>query len=395
MTRKKEFSARFKGICSKCKGTIEVGEPITWTRKGERAYYHARCRDITPEPAPRDLEVTAAPTTVPTPTSDLGKMLAEAVKPHLDSKCDRAEVEAIVEETVEKLHVPTLTIEISSPDRDTITIEGAHKDFKSVLDMVQLGRSVGFCTYMHGLPGAGKSTIGKQVADALGLPFYLLTLAPMSPPSALVGYGTADGNYVESDAYKAYTKGGVLMVEEVDNANDGVLTAFNAAIANGHGSWPVVGTVERHPDFVLIAAGNTPGLGPTRSFPARRRLDAAFRDRFVFHTLGYDLDLEKRLTLAANRDASDWLTWCRNLRAWAEANAPELFVTPRSTVFGASLLTLKGMTWRKAADAAIFRGVEEDIKKRAFAAHPCKAPARDNRSPHEKIVDGLKEAEWT
>ena len=412
------FRAKYAGLCAKCGEQISVGDAITWARTGAHGqrYYHAtdRCRSlpflpkeqqtmeqqtmtaITATTAPRvepvrpTPEAPAASPAVPEQpradrVGDLGAILADAVRPHLEHQVDREEVERIVRDAVGALDldavkttIRTHRVEITTPE-GVRKLERTHERFADVLRAVQLGRKVGYSVYLTGPPGSGKSTIGHQIAESLGLDFYLATLAPQSPPSAFVGYGTADGHHVETDPFRAYTRGGVLLVEEIDNANDGVLTSFNAALANGLGSWPVVGTVPKHPDFVLIAAGNTAGLGPTASFPSRRRLDAAFRDRFVFMDVHYDEGLEMALALEANPGARAWVDWCRAVRKWAAKEAPGLHVTPRSVVYGAALMTLPEMTPKGAALAAVFRGAGEDIVRRAVVEVPLPTVAETKR----------------
>jgi hypothetical protein len=380
---KRTFRARWNGTCSGCgeaiRGRTETyeGDEITWTRTGEKRYYHATCKgNATPE-APKvetstlpDVPETTPTPTTPTPTtadtSEAGAVLASLVRPYLESKVDRTEVERIVREATDHLTVPRRVV-IETPGKPDVDMGTTHRDFERVLGLVQTGRAAGFSVYLTGEPGSGKTTLGEHVAKALGLPFYLLSLAPMSPPSVLTGYGTADGRYVASDAFRAYTEGGVLVVDEIDNANDGLLTAFNGALAGQFGSWPVHGTTPRHPDFVLMATGNTPGLGATPAFPSRRKLDAAFRDRFVFHTVDYDESLEATLALGVNPDAGRWIEHARKLRAWCRENAPTVFVTPRAVVFGAALMS-QGLTATEAADAAVWRGAPAETANRAYSA---------------------------
>lgn len=398
--------AKYDGWCRQCGGRIRVGDAIvqgSHARSGKKTYIHAACpsRSTSTEipealqdkpyvPAtPEDVIVKEpAVPAIPKPDNALGRMLAEAIEPYIQAKVDRDDVQAIVDEALagkpqgltadevrtiaeaaaERVAPRVSIVEVRQPERDAVRIEGAHKDFARILQTVQAGRvNNRFSVWLYGDPGSGKSTIWEHVAEALSLPFYPLSLTDMTPASRVEGYGTADGRHVPTDVYKAYTEGGVLNISEIGNANGSLLTSLNSAIANGHGSFPIVGKVKRHPDFVLGVDDNTPGLGPTQAFPTRRKQDMAFRDRFVFLKVDYDLDLEQRLALAANPDCSAWIAKARELRQWCRENTPGIFVTPRSVVDGAALLGI-GYTTREAAEASIFRGAEADIVNRASQA---------------------------
>jgi MoxR-like ATPase len=80
--------------------------------------------------------------------------------------------------------------------------------------------------------------------------------------------------------------------------------------------FPVVGNVKAHPNFRLIAAGNTPGMGATDMFTERQALDAATLDRFVVFKFDYDPRIEELLA-KGNKELLDFI---RGLRKAAEKN---------------------------------------------------------------------------
>lgn len=53
--------------------------------------------------------------------------------------------------------------------------------------------------------------------------------------------------------------------------------------------------VEAHPDFRVIAAGNTNGLGADNAYTGRYCLDRASLDRFALVDIDYSLEIEKSL----------------------------------------------------------------------------------------------------
>ena len=67
---------------------------------------------------------------------------------------------------------------------------------------------------------------------------------------------------------------------------------LNNAIANKRFDVPVIGNVEAHPNFRVIAAGNTRMTGATLAYTARQCQDTSFKNRFFFELVGYDERIE-------------------------------------------------------------------------------------------------------
>lgn len=72
------------------------------------------------------------------------------------------------------------------------------------------------------------------------------------------------------------------------------LVILNAAIANRYFDFPT-GKVEAHPDFRVIAAGNTVGNGADNNYTGRYSLDRASLDRFMMVYIDYSLAIEKAM----------------------------------------------------------------------------------------------------
>ena len=209
--------------------------------------------------------------------------------------------------------------------------------------------------YLVGPAGSGKTTIASQAADALELPFYSTGAVGMA--YQLQGFVNAEGRYMETDLYRAYTGGGVFLFDEIDASSAQALLAFNAIAANALASFPC-GTVKRHPDFVIIAAANTYGGGADAQYVGRSQLDAATLDRFVFIAMNYDEKLE--MALAPN-DA-----WTRHVqefrRVVAELKMRHL-VTPRASIKGGNLLSA-GRTWERVEEMTLYKGLSAlDVEK--------------------------------
>lgn len=205
--------------------------------------------------------------------------------------------------------------------------------------------------WLAGPAGSGKTTAAENVAKALGLAFHFN--GAIDNEYKLLGFTDANGRIVSRPFRDAYQNGGVYLFDEVDRSLPGALLAFNAALANGVCDFPD-GTIARHPDCVIIAAGNTWGLGGTTQYVGAMKQDAAFVDRFAF--LLWDID--EALETAACTDAG-WCRYVQAIRAKVITNGVQgMMVSPRASFIGASLLaagidrdTVIAMTLRKGMSA--------------------------------------------
>lgn len=145
-----------------------------------------------------------------------------------------------------------------------------------------------------GPAGTGKSTAVMNIAKELGLRFYMANR--IQNTFELVGFVNANGNYVTTQFYEAYTKGGLFLFDEVDASSPEALVTINAAIAQGKMSFPGQPMpIPMHPNFKVVCAGNTYGTGATMEYTGRNKLDAATLDRFMMIEWGYDYNLEYQL----------------------------------------------------------------------------------------------------
>ena len=179
-----------------------------------------------------------------------------------------------------------------------------HEKFDTVLKFVANDEPV----FLTGPAGSGKNYICKQVADALNLKFYFSNA--VTQEYKLTGFTDAMGHYQPTQFYKAFTEGGVFMLDEIDASIPEVLVILNAAIANRYFDFPApIGYVEAHPDFRVIAAGNTTGHGADYEYVGRNQLDAASLDRFAIVKIDYSIEIENGL--AVDVELADF---CREFR---------------------------------------------------------------------------------
>lgn len=181
-------------------------------------------------------------------------------------------------------------IQVQSPKGEH-KIEGVtHEKFGEVLNLVNADIPV----FLTGAAGTGKNVLCKQVAEALGLEFYFSNA--VTQEYKITGFIDANGSFHETQFFAAFTHGGLFMLDEMDASVPEVLVMLNAAIANRYFDFPT-GRVEAHPDFRLIAAGNTFGTGADMEYTGRYQLDAASLDRFALVEIDYSKNIEEAITM--------------------------------------------------------------------------------------------------
>ena len=137
---------------------------------------------------------------------DLVAELDTALVKHIDSKLD-GELE-IIRKEMDKHQVLKVVTE-----NGTNSIKGVkHKQLESLLKTVGAGLNV----MLTGSAGSGKTHSAEQVATALGLKFYALSVGAQTSKSDIVGFIDAGGTYRSTPFRQAYENGGVFVMDEID-----------------------------------------------------------------------------------------------------------------------------------------------------------------------------------
>ena len=178
---------------------------------------------------------------------------------------------------------------IETPTSTKVVTGTTHERFDTVLKLVNADIPV----FLTGAAGTGKNVLCKQIAEALDMEFYFTNA--VTQEYKLTGFIDANGTYHETQFYKAFTQGGLFMLDEMDASIPEVLIILNAAIANRYFDFPT-GRVEANENFRLIAAGNTFGTGADMEYSGRYQLDAASLDRFALVEIDYSEAIEKAIT---------------------------------------------------------------------------------------------------
>lgn len=240
-----------------------------------------------------------------------------------------------------------------------------HEKFETVLKFVANDEPV----FLTGPAGSGKNVLCKQVAEALGLKFYFTNA--VTQEYKLTGFTDAMGNYQPTQFYEAFTKGGVFMLDEMDASIPEVLVILNAAIANRYFDFPApIGYVEAHPDFRVIAAGNTVGNGASYEYVGRNQLDAASLDRFAIVKIDYSEAIENSV---AGGDV-ELVQFCRDFRKAAHSVGQQVIVSYRAIGRLAKMMQILPMD--EALETCLVKGIEKDDLNIIINGMP-KTPARD------------------
>lgn len=173
-----------------------------------------------------------------------------------------------------------------------------------------------FNILMVGPAGSGKTHAAGMLADALGLDFGHVSISAGMSEAHLTGRYVPAGfggafEYLPAPFATFYKSGGVFLLDEIDAEDPNVLTVINSALANGALTLPNGETIQRHPDFVCVAAANTYGAGADRIYAGRNQLDGATLDRFAVCTITweYDSDFERE---NARADVCGWFHQVRD-----------------------------------------------------------------------------------
>lgn len=238
------------------------------------------------------------------------------------------------------------TIEIKTPSK-RIEMQGIfHEQFESILKFVE--RNVPLM--LVGPAGSGKNHTLEQVAEALGFNFYFTNA--ITQEYTLKGFIDAGGTYHETEFYKAFTKGGIFFLDEIDASIPEALIALNAAIANKYFDFPN-GRVDAHEDFRVVAAANTYGKGASTEYVGRNQLDAATLDRFAQVNFSYDPSVESQLS--AEPDLYDFITCLREAISTTDIR---YIVSMRATINASKMLDI--MEIKDIINTIILKGFDKE-----------------------------------
>ena len=290
--------------------------------------------------------------------TSLEVFVREIINKHgVDEERVKSLVESQLGEIKDLLKQKPRQIEIIRPDKHKVDLGLTHKQFPELLQWAQATSDRTWVNiWVAGPAGSGKSHAGRQVAKALDRPFY--TNGAIDLEHKLMGYEDANGKYRTTPFREAFDKPSVYVFDEVDRSNTGALLAFDGALANGHCDFPgFPAGIERHPECVIIACGNTFGYGADSQYVGAARMDAAFLDRFVHIEWEYDEALER--AVAGNDEI---VSEVQSLRAKARGAGLKVVISPRASIYASQLVRV-GVKPKDALHAAVFAKLSKSDRK--------------------------------
>ena len=286
-------------------------------------------------------------------------LLASGVMTPQSAQIDPAQIEAlqaqIDELRIASLNRPAPIVIVNNGVASKPTVGVVHAKYEAIAKVISKRKHV----YLVGPAGTGKSTIPQQIAEQMGLEFSAVSCGTTDAKFDYVGYRDGHGVLHSTSFRERYTNGGVMLLDEMDNASPDVLVTLNQALSNGTMAFPDA-MVKMHPDFICIGAGNTYGSGATAQYVGRSPIDMATLNRFVKIVVDIDENIENAMVNASGLAIGvqqSWLAIIRTARANCESQGLRVMVTPRDAAHGACLLE-SGFTISEAVDMTFGFGLE-------------------------------------
>lgn len=291
--------------------------------------------------------------------SSVFKIFAREIEQYLSTKPDMEEVRAEMTEMVEdfKKNQPPQRVVLVQGDLPEVDVSNQHPMLPTIVQMMHSRDENGYrnTVMMKGEPASGKTYLAKKVAEILGLDFTMIQISKQTTNSQILGYMDANGNYVESEFYKAYKHGKLYLIDEMDNGGANTIAIFNAGIDGDRMAFPC-GMVMRHKDFACIATANTWGRGANAEFMGRAPLCKASLSRFIRVELPVDEAFELKIFPG---------TWTEQVQAYRR-KAAELgiraVISPRQSKQG-MLMLAAGMDLKRVRELVIFSDLNETDRR--------------------------------
>lgn len=156
--------------------------------------------------------------------------------------------------------------------------------------------------WMVGPAGCGKSTIARNIAKELDIPYLCISCGIGTSATEFTGY-----KYPTREATKFaefYAKKSLILIDEITALDPSVAQVINAALANGEIE-TTTGTVLRHSECIIVATSNTFGNGADRQYVANNQLDASTIDRFTGAII--EVDYSKKYESQFDQEVRDYI----------------------------------------------------------------------------------------
>ena len=189
--------------------------------------------------------------------------------------------------------------------------------------------------FLVGPAGTGKSTLAMAACKELfniegGIEdvvksdkFAQISFSPDTVSADMLGFTDVNGVFHETDIIRVFRDGGVILFDEMDDADASLLVKLNTMLANRVIPTPS-GVVVQNENTYIVGTANTYGTGGNSMYVGRSRLDAATLDRWKMSTIfiDYDTSLEAGIcnTKLDPKQASEVIAVTKAIRELIGAN---------------------------------------------------------------------------
>ena len=261
----------------------------------------------TPAPvqSPTSAPATMSPVTAAPVASGFDALIAGVVSQLVESRI--SELEAKVASAAAPAGPSVVHVQINQAEPRPLSAARSHAMLGKLLPLlgaVSPATGKRLNVMLVGPAGTGKTTLASQAAEAFGVPFGTVNGSAGLTEGRLLGtmtpnLSTGEQIYAPSQLVRCYRDGGVYLMDEIDAMDENVMLSVNNLVDSTKWQGPDGQWVERHPDFYLLSAANTFGLGANRLYSGRTQLDASSVDRWFQVEVGYDLALERSLCVTS------------------------------------------------------------------------------------------------
>ena len=187
-----------------------------------------------------------------------------------------------------------------------------HESFDDIAKLIMQGQ----VPYMYGPSGCGKTfMIEKQLSKLFNM--NIVTNGYVLYEQDIIGYtNSATGQFVPGNFYRCYKYGDIIFLDELDNGIANATVVLNRFLGKNNTSYtfPDGVVTKRHPNFRIIAAGNTNGSGRTAAHNTRQKMDESVMQRLTPFHINYDNRVEAEIL----KDYKDWYYFAVNFRKAVE-----------------------------------------------------------------------------
>lgn len=162
--------------------------------------------------------------------------------------------------------------------------------------------------WLVGPAGCGKSTITRNIAKELDMPYYCISCGVGTSATEFIGY-----KYPQREATKFadyYSKKSIILIDEMTALDPSVAQILNSALANDEIE-TTTGLVKRHPECIIVATSNTFGNGADRQYVANNQLDSSTIDRFIGGII--EVDYSKEFESQYDSEVVEYVNYLRNV----------------------------------------------------------------------------------